>query len=116
MAILGAEPAVFDAYDRGIATEYRGTVPAWLFRLNRRRFLKALLSKPRIYLSDFFHERLDARARANLRPAINAKRGSGGPAPAPPGAPPVGRAWGRDRVCQVTWSSGGRGIYKKKKT
>src|SRR3546814_13895959 len=43
MAILGAEPAVFDAYDRGIATEYRGTVPAWLFRLNRRRFLKALL-------------------------------------------------------------------------
>src|SRR3546814_216155 len=74
MAILGAEPAVFDAYDRGIATEYRGTVPAWLFRLNRRRFLKALLGKPRIYLSDFFHERLDARARANLRRAINAKR------------------------------------------
>src|SRR3546814_1541341 len=60
MAILGAEPAVFDAYDRGIATEYRGTVPAWLFRLNRRRFLKALLGKPRIYLSDFFHERLAA--------------------------------------------------------
>ena len=27
MAILGAEPAVFDAYDRGIATEYRGQVP-----------------------------------------------------------------------------------------
>src|SRR3546814_14995053 len=75
MAILGAEPAVFDAYDRGIATEYRGTVPAWLFRLNRRRFLKALLGKPRIYLSDFFHELLDARARANLRRATNAKRG-----------------------------------------
>ena len=28
MAILGAEPAVFDAYDRGIAAEYRGHVPA----------------------------------------------------------------------------------------
>lgn len=74
MAILGAEPAVFDAYDRGIATEYRGTVPAWLFRLNRRRFLKALLARPRIYLSDFFHERYDARARANLRRAVNEKR------------------------------------------
>ncbi|MFC3715779.1 hypothetical protein ACFONC_06425 [Luteimonas soli] len=74
MAILGAEPAVFDAYDRGIATEYRGAVPAWLFRLNRRRFLKALLGRPRIYLSDFFHERYDARARANLRRAINEKR------------------------------------------
>lgn len=74
MAILGAEPAVFDAYDRGIAAEYRGKVPDWLFRLQRRRFLKALLAKPRIYLSDFFHDRHDAQARANLRRAVNAKR------------------------------------------
>ena len=70
MAILGAEPAAFDAYDRGIAAEYRGKVPGWLFRNRRRAFLKALLSRERIYLSDFFHERLDARARANLRRAI----------------------------------------------
>jgi predicted metal-dependent HD superfamily phosphohydrolase len=74
MAILGAEPAAFDAYDRGIAAEYRGKVPAWLFRLERRRFLKALLGRPRIYLSDFFHERYDTRARANLRRAVNEKR------------------------------------------
>ena len=74
MAILGAEPAVFDAYDRGIAAEYRGTLPAWLFRLNRRRFLKALLARERIFLSDFFHARLDAQARANLRHAVNEKR------------------------------------------
>lgn len=74
MAILGAEPAVFDAYDRGIVAEYRGHVPGWLFKLNRRRFLKALLAKPRIYLSDFFHQRYDAQARANLRRAINEKR------------------------------------------
>ncbi|HVI59960.1 MAG TPA: hypothetical protein VM619_13955 [Luteimonas sp.] len=74
MAILGAEPAAFDAYDRGIAAEYRGKVPAWLFRLERRRFLKALLGRPRIYLSDFFHQRYDARARANVRRAVNEKR------------------------------------------
>lgn len=74
MAILGAEPAAFDAYDRGIAAEYRGHMPAWLFKLNRRRFLKALLAKERIYLSDFFHARLDAQARSNLRRAINEKR------------------------------------------
>lgn len=73
MAILGAEPAAFDAYDRGIAAEYRH-VPGWLFKLNRRRFLKALLEKERIYLSDFFHARYDAHARANLRRAINTKR------------------------------------------
>src|SRR5690606_14949848 len=74
MASLVAASAALDAYDRGIATEYRGTVPAWLFRLNRRRFLKAVLGRPRIYLSDYFHERYDARARSNLRRAINEKR------------------------------------------
>lgn len=73
MAILGAEPAAFDAYDRGIAAEYRH-VPRWLFKLNRRRFLKALLARERIFLSDFFHDRYDAQARINLRRAINEKR------------------------------------------
>jgi len=74
MAILGAEPPLFDAYDRGIAAEYRGHVPGWLFRINRRRFLKALLARPRIYLSDFFHERFDAQARSNLRRSVTGKR------------------------------------------
>lgn len=74
MAILGAEPAAFDAYDRGIAAEYRGHVPAWVFKLNRRRFLKGLLGRERIYLSDFFHARLDAQARINLRRAVTEKR------------------------------------------
>ena len=71
MAILGAEPRAFDAYDRGIAEEYRGHIPGFLFRLNRKRFLKGLLARERIYLSDWFHQRYDARARANLRRAID---------------------------------------------
>lgn len=74
MAILGANPADFDAYDRGIAAEYRGHVPGWLFKLNRRRFLKGLLARKRIFLSDFFHDRLDAQARINLRRAVTEKR------------------------------------------
>ena len=74
MAILGAEPEAFDAYDRAIAAEYRGQLPGWLFRFNRRRFLKTLLARPRIYLSDFFHDRFDAQARANLRRCVTGKR------------------------------------------
>lgn len=70
MAILGAPAAVFDAYDRGIAEEYAGHVPGFLFRLNRRRFLKQLLLAPRIFLSEFFHQQLDPAARANLRRRI----------------------------------------------
>lgn len=67
MAILGAPAEVFDAYDRGVAEEYRGVVPGFLYRAGRRRFLQGLLRAPRIFLSEFFHQRLDAAARANLR-------------------------------------------------
>ena len=74
MAILGAAPAVFDAYDRGIAAEYRGHVPGWLFATQRRRFLKALLAAPRIFLSAHFHASLDAAARSNLRRAVTRKQ------------------------------------------
>jgi len=73
MAILAADAAAFDAYDRGIATEYRH-VPRWLYAVNRRRFLKGLLARPRIYLDDGFHARLDAQARHNLRRAVTTKR------------------------------------------
>ncbi|MBK8284947.1 MAG: hypothetical protein IPK97_08655 [Ahniella sp.] len=74
MAILGASEERFDAYDAAIAEEYRDVLPAWMFRFNRRRFLKHLLGLDRIFLSDFFHERLDAPARANLRRAIGRGR------------------------------------------
>jgi len=68
MAILGAAPAQFDAYDQQIAEEYRD-VPGFLYRINRRRFLRGVLQQPRIFLSDWFHARCDAQARANLRRA-----------------------------------------------
>ena len=70
MAILGAAPEQFDAYDRGIAEEYRGRVRGWIFRRGRRAFLEGLLVSERIYLSTYFHARLDAPARANLRRAL----------------------------------------------
>ncbi|GHA70296.1 HD domain-containing protein [Cognatilysobacter bugurensis] len=74
MAILGASPAEFAAYDRAIAAEYRGAVPAWMYRLNRRRFLKGLLARERLFLSEHFHARYDAPARVNLRRAVTEKR------------------------------------------
>lgn len=69
MAILGAEPQVFAEYDRAIAEEYRA-VPSWLYRIKRRRFFRKLLASQRIYLSDFFRDRYEARARDNLRAAL----------------------------------------------
>ncbi len=71
MAILAADQAAFDAYDRGIAAEY-AHVPPELYQVGRRSFLSSLLDKERIFLSDFFHARLDGAARANLRRALAA--------------------------------------------
>lgn len=69
MAILGAAPEVFAAYDRAIAEEYRA-VPRWLYRRRRRAFFRMLLESERIYLSDFFRERCEAQARRNLETAV----------------------------------------------
>lgn len=69
MAILGAAPAAFDAYDAAIAREYHA-IPADAFRAGRRAFLAGVLALPRIFLSDYFHEMLDGAARNNLRRAL----------------------------------------------
>ena len=65
MAILGAAPEAFAAYDRAIAEEYRA-VPRWLYRRKRRAFFRMLLDGERIFLSDFFRDRFEAQARRNL--------------------------------------------------
>jgi predicted metal-dependent HD superfamily phosphohydrolase len=69
MAIVGAEPDEFDAYDAAIAIEYQA-VPAAAFRAGRGRFLHTLLAEPRIFLTELFHAELDGRARANLARAV----------------------------------------------
>lgn len=65
MAILGAPPARFDAYERAIESEY-SVIPAAAFRAGRARFLTRLLALPRLYQTSFFSSRLEAAARANV--------------------------------------------------
>ena len=71
MAILGAAPETFAAYEAGIANEY-AQVSANMYRLGRRRFLERLLAQSRIFLSEDFHRRLDGVARINLCSALAA--------------------------------------------
>lgn len=66
MAILAADAAQFDAYDRAIAQEYRGKLPQWMFRHYRRRFLRGLLDSSAIFVSPWFRSSSEAAARANL--------------------------------------------------
>ncbi|MBL8950718.1 MAG: hypothetical protein JNK82_08075 [Myxococcaceae bacterium] len=70
MAILGAEPDAFALYQQQIAREYEPVVGHDAYVVGRAKFLRGLLEKERIFLSDRFHARLDARARDNLRRAL----------------------------------------------
>lgn len=68
-AILGAAPEAFDAYDRGIAAEY-ASVPPELYRQGRGAFLRMMRERERLFLTEYFHTRLDGAARANLDRAL----------------------------------------------
>lgn len=69
LSILGREPHVFDAYQRGIREEY-AWVPEPDFRSGRRRILSTFLARPRIYFTEHFHDRYEVTARKNLRRAL----------------------------------------------
>jgi predicted metal-dependent HD superfamily phosphohydrolase len=70
MAVLGAPAEVYARYEQGVAAEYLTVYPPELYAQGRRRFLDGLLARERIYLSPFFHARLEEQARANLRSAL----------------------------------------------
>lgn len=69
LAILGAAPASFKAYDEGIRKEY-AHVPATMYKGARRGVLKGFLDQPRLFKTEAFHAAYDAPARANLGQAV----------------------------------------------
>ena len=66
LAILGAAPERFRQYDAAIRKEY-AHVPDEVYGPRRREVLGRFLQRDRLYLTDWAHERWDARARDNLR-------------------------------------------------
>jgi predicted metal-dependent HD superfamily phosphohydrolase len=65
MAILGSDAVRYRAYASEVRREY-SMVPAPAYRAGRGAFLAAVLGKPRLYFTAFFHDKLDAQARTNL--------------------------------------------------
>ncbi len=66
LAILGATPARFKAYDRQVAIEY-SWVPRDLYEVKRREVLNGFLARPHIYSTEHFRTELEAQARINLQ-------------------------------------------------
>jgi len=65
MSILGEDPMLYRQYVSGIRQEF-SSVPRFLFNRGRRAFLKDLLNRDHIFLSQQFREIYEAPARRNL--------------------------------------------------
>ena len=69
LAILGADAARFDEYERQVREEY-AWVPSIMFRRTRRRILEQFLERPRIFQTTAFYEAREAAARQNLQRSV----------------------------------------------
>lgn len=69
LAILGAPPSRFDEYERQVREEYQH-VPMSAYKAARSQVLQGFLSRPRIYLTDGFHERREQPARSNIERSL----------------------------------------------
>jgi len=71
LAVLGGEPADYDAYAAGVRHEY-AHVPEAAFRAGRSRVMQHFLDAEAIYPDPAFRARLEARARTNIAREIAA--------------------------------------------
>ena len=75
LSILGREPETYDEFEQAIREEYKW-VPWPIYRNKRAEILSAFLGRSRIYATEHFRNRFEARARQNLERAIQALRGA----------------------------------------
>lgn len=69
LATLGAAREQYDQYEVMIRKEY-AYVPGLLYKRGRRKLLTAFLDCPHIYRTRYFRDRLETRARANIKRAL----------------------------------------------
>jgi predicted metal-dependent HD superfamily phosphohydrolase len=75
LAILGADPAAYDAYVTGVRAEY-GHLDAAAWTVGRSAVLQSLLARPHLYHTVAGVERWESRARANLTAELSALLGA----------------------------------------
>ncbi|EPD39609.1 MULTISPECIES: hypothetical protein [Delftia] len=69
LGILAADPLRFAEYEVQVRAEYEW-VPLPLYRARRREVLLGFMQREAIYCTDWFGQRLEARARCNLAQAL----------------------------------------------
>ncbi len=69
LSILGRPAKIYDAYDSAIRLEY-AHVPEAAYRTGRATVLRSFLARPSIYLTRFFQNKYELRARENLNRSL----------------------------------------------
>ncbi|MCP4161859.1 MAG: hypothetical protein GY760_17435 [Deltaproteobacteria bacterium] len=69
LAILGADKEVFLEYEKDIRKEYKW-VPFFMYKKKRFEVLSGFLDQKFIYNTDYFREKFELKARANLNSSL----------------------------------------------
>lgn len=75
LSILGAQWCEYERYVQAIRQEYVH-VPIMDYRIGRITVLEKLLAHPQIYITEYYHERLEMQARDNIEREITLLRAS----------------------------------------
>ncbi len=70
LSILGASATDFDRYDQAVRQEFIA-IPDEIFLPRRRDIMAGFLDRPRLFLTDMFHDSHDAPARENLQRLVD---------------------------------------------
>lgn len=73
LSILGARWCEYERYAQAIRHEY-AHIPAMDYRAGRITVLERLLAHPQLYLTEYYHERLEIQARKNIAREIRSLR------------------------------------------
>ncbi|PCJ15819.1 MAG: hypothetical protein COB04_12620 [Gammaproteobacteria bacterium] len=66
MAILGTCAADYQRYTEQVALEFQ-SIPTFLYKRGRKKFLNALLKQQAIFITPQFHDRYESQARTNIQ-------------------------------------------------
>jgi predicted metal-dependent HD superfamily phosphohydrolase len=75
LSILGTSWSEYERYAQAIRQEY-AHVPIKDYRLGRITILEKLLAHPQLYLTAYYHQRLEVQARENIEREIMLLRAS----------------------------------------
>jgi predicted metal-dependent HD superfamily phosphohydrolase len=71
MAILGTPSDIYTKYTKNVRKEF-AFVPDEMFAKGRSDFIRMTLNMPRIFHTEYFHDRYEAQARKNLQTELQA--------------------------------------------